>query len=105
MSSFSVNLGSIRAFNSVSGAELDLNSTVELSSPLPLTYSHTGVRPLDLLTSREVWVTRGIGCRISIQLLVDEKRPVDEEWRAKTAESLGKVLREAEVLSCQEASP
>ena len=71
----------------------------EMSSCVPLAPCPTGLRPVEMLTSREVWVARGEGCQIAIRLLVNGERPEDESWRASVAERLGQVLRKAAVLS------
>ena len=99
MSSFSLYLGNINVSSSTSGLELDLSTSIDLSSSIAMGYSHIQVRPVDILVSREAWVTRGLGLCISFQLLVDGKRPQDESWHANTVEALGKVLKEAEVLT------
>lgn len=97
MPPLSLHLGTINVTSSVFNLQLDSASIMELESSVALGYSLTDIKPIEMLTSREAWVTRGVGCRISIQLWIDGERPSDERWRADTAETLGRVLKEAEV--------
>ncbi len=92
-------LGTVSACNTDTGISLDLATSIELSPSEFLDQSVTGLRPIEMLTSREVWVTRAPGCRLAIQLLVDGERPRNETWRLDTAEFLGRILRDAEVLA------
>ncbi len=93
----SLHLGSIKVSATDCGIELNATTSIELSSSMPLDRVRNGSRAIDLLTARELWVERGVGCHLAVQLRVNGERPQDEVWRADTAEKLGQVLREAEV--------
>ncbi|KAI9885404.1 MAG: hypothetical protein M1823_002788 [Watsoniomyces obsoletus] len=93
----SLHLGSIKVSATDSATELNATTSIELSSSVPLDSARNGPRAIDLLTAREIWVERGVGCCLAVQLRVNGERPQDEVWRAETAEGLGQVLREAEL--------
>ena len=51
------------------------------------------------LTSRNLWVSRGVACHFDIQILFNGK-PLDKNGRVNLLESLGYRLRDAQV-SCK----
>ena len=95
---FSLQLGTTSIVKSDGVIKLNVTSSVDFSSSIPLNQCTPGIRPVDLLTAREIWIERGTGCCIAIQLRINGDRPADESWRARLAEELGQVLREGDVL-------
>jgi hypothetical protein len=48
------------------------------------------------LTSGSLWVSRGVACRLDVQVLLNGK-PLDKDGRVNLLESLGYRLRDAQV--------
>ena len=77
--------------------QLAVASAIQVAGLQNFAHATSSSQQLDLLTSRDLWVTRGEGLRISIHILLDGKNFIEAPAAAEVLETIGPVLRDAEV--------
>ncbi len=96
----SVKVLELERFNLASTAEslkLEVISTIEVKVPRNLS-TLENIAMMKAVTSRQVWVSRGRGCRIDVEVLLDGK-PLDRINHLKLLQHFGGRIQDAEVRS------
>jgi hypothetical protein len=77
------------------GLRLSVISAAEIRIPSSLSTLDSAA-VVKALTAGQIWVSRGIPCRLDIEVFFDGK-PLDQNTRLRVLESLGYRIRDAEV--------
>ncbi|KAI9877717.1 MAG: hypothetical protein M1830_003029 [Pleopsidium flavum] len=97
MSSFLLNLGHFVHGYAKHNWQLAITTAIQVSGLRNFPHVASNSQQLDLLTSRDIWVTRGESLRISIHILLHGKNFIEAPAAAEVLETIGPVLRDAEV--------
>lgn len=90
-----LDLGRFSLVNTAESLKLDVVSAADFRGPRSIKDLDADVL-LRALTSRQLWVSRGRGCRIDIEVLLDRK-PLNRNDCVQFLESLGCQIRDAKV--------
>ncbi len=85
--------------------QLVAECTVQISGLKDFAQARSYSQQLDLLTNRDLWVKRGQGLQLSFQILLNGQDFAAIPGAAEVVETLGSVIRDAEVSSSKLLAP
>lgn len=80
--------------------QLSSEATIQVAGIPDIALATSHLQQLELLTNRDIWMRRGHGLRLSIQILLDGEKVARAPGVAEIVESLGVSLRDGEVIPC-----
>lgn len=98
MSSLSLDLGHTVHRHVKHGWQLAATSAIQVTGLEDFAHDTTNSQKLELLTSRDLWVTRGEGLKIFIQIMLNGKSIMEAPGAAEVLETLGPIFCDAEVI-------
>jgi len=80
--------------------QLSSEVTIQVAGIPDIARAASHLQQLESLTNRDIWLRRGHGLRLSIQILLDGEKVARAPDAAEIVESLGVSLRDGEVILC-----